>query len=380
MNIILLAIAPFFLLFTLIKALPSAGIKCLPKRLVLFSLVWIALSALNVVHIIGFILDALLFRKARQLPVKAPVFVLGVPRSGTTFLQRVLANDASLTTLRTWECILAPSISERYFWQAVAFLGRPFVGLVERAQQRLFVRMDNIHTIRLDEPEEDFLLFLSIHACFLLFVLAPNSKYIWQLSQFDQQLPAWWRRLVMQYYYSCLQKHLYFHGSDLRILSKNPSFTSMMTSLSQTFPDAKFIACTRDPETVVASQLSSLKPSVALFASMATFKQIQQPLLNSLAAYYEIVAHWASQPNCVLVPMSQIKTELVSTTKAIYQFCHLEVTDAFAEQLEQQAQASRQYSSGHQYSLLEYHIGEDDIRRFFMPAWRQHQALSMQGA
>ena len=40
---------------------------------------------------IGFLLDSIFFSGYRDQPVRKPVFIIGPPRSGTTFLQRLLA-------------------------------------------------------------------------------------------------------------------------------------------------------------------------------------------------------------------------------------------------------------------------------------------------
>jgi hypothetical protein len=55
-----------------------------------------------------------LFPAFRRQQIRQPVFVLGVPRSGTTFLHRALAADAAFTTTRTWELLFAPSLCQRY--------------------------------------------------------------------------------------------------------------------------------------------------------------------------------------------------------------------------------------------------------------------------
>lgn len=380
MNVIFLLFAPFILLLTLIKAIFSAGVQQAPKRIILFFAVFVGHILLNVIHVIGFFGDAILFRKAKTVAIVAPIFVLGIPRSGTTFLQRVLSEDTSLTTLRAWECLLAPTICERYFWLAMTKACAPFFGAAERVQQKIFGKLDGIHTIRLDEPEEDFLLLLAIHACFLAFVLAPNDKYLWQLARFDEALPTWWRKAVMRYYRTCLQKHLYFHGQDKKILSKNPSFTPMMQSLQETFPDARFIACTRAPHEALASQFSSLKPSFALVSNAQSVLLIKPQMLRTLAFYYRRIAQWGEQENCLIVPMNDIKSDLLHTTEVIYQFCELPLTADFRQRLTAQNESSRQYKSRHDYQLSEFNISDNELDQSFIPAWNQHKALSLQGA
>ncbi|WP_166805004.1 sulfotransferase [Nitrosococcus wardiae] len=67
-------------------------------------------------HWLGFLFDEIFFRGYRKVSVFQPLLVLGPPRSGTTLLHRVLAQDSQFTTFATWECLFAPSVTQRLFW------------------------------------------------------------------------------------------------------------------------------------------------------------------------------------------------------------------------------------------------------------------------
>ena len=69
---------------------------------------------LQLIHWVGFLIDEICFSAYRKVEVKAPLFISGIPRSGTTFVHRTLAtNRSAFCTVSTWEAILAPSITER---------------------------------------------------------------------------------------------------------------------------------------------------------------------------------------------------------------------------------------------------------------------------
>ncbi len=52
---------------------------------------------------LGLGLDEILFPGYRKINLPRPVFIIGNPRSGTTFLQRLLARDeANFHCLKTW--------------------------------------------------------------------------------------------------------------------------------------------------------------------------------------------------------------------------------------------------------------------------------------
>ena len=93
---------------------PYPGVARHLQRLLVVALALPPFACLQLLHWIGFALDEILFRGYRDIEIRQPTFVLGVPRSGTTFLHRLLAHDPQFTTFSTWECFFAPSISERY--------------------------------------------------------------------------------------------------------------------------------------------------------------------------------------------------------------------------------------------------------------------------
>ena len=74
----------------------------------------LAFLFLRVSVAIGMVLDPLFFPRLRRTRVKAPIVIVGNPRSGTTFLQRLMARDtANFSCLKMWEIFFAPSITSR---------------------------------------------------------------------------------------------------------------------------------------------------------------------------------------------------------------------------------------------------------------------------
>ena len=57
------------------------------------ALFWPLFVLLQAINGAGLMLDYLLFPDFRRVRVREPLFVVGVPRSGTTFLHRLLAGD-----------------------------------------------------------------------------------------------------------------------------------------------------------------------------------------------------------------------------------------------------------------------------------------------
>lgn len=351
----------------LAAALPAEGFRHIWKRLPLFLLLWLVAGVLAALHLLGFFLDQILFRGYRKITVRRPVFIVGIPRSGTTFLQRVLSEDSQFTTLTLWECVLAPSISERYFWSAIGELARPLSAWAKK-RPAFFARMDNIHRIRLNEPEEDFLLLSLIQSCFLAVIPCPNSENYWRLARFDDALNAKQRKAVMDFYYRCLQRHLYFHGADKRLLSKNPSFTPFIDSLRATFPDAHFVVCARDPVEAVPSQLSSLVPAFELFGG-GVRPEVSQRMVSVLHHYYLRVRMISECEDVSVIPMAALKTQLAQTVRGLYEALGQALPETFIDRLEHLDTNARAHRSEHHYRAEDFGLTVDSIRARFADVW-----------
>ena len=133
------------------RALLEHGWAALFKRLLIFILGIPLFWSLQLLHWFGMLLDTLLFPSWKNTKVDSPVFITGIPRSGTTFLQRTLAQDKRFTSTPIWELLFAPSVSEKVFWTKVGRFLRPLRTFLGR--QKFFSKMEAIHSLKLDEPE-----------------------------------------------------------------------------------------------------------------------------------------------------------------------------------------------------------------------------------
>lgn len=314
---------------------------------------------LQLTHWIGFLLDELFFRGYRKIEIREPVFVTGVPRSGTTLVHRTLAVDQQFTTLSTWECLFAPSISQRRFIRLVASIdgrvGKPLGRLLKWLERKAFGALDDVHDMSLADAEEDYLVFLPVMSCFILVVPFPYSNWLWDIGQFDRRVDPAWRKRLLTYYRRCVQKHLYASPPGKRFLSKNASFSPLLGSLFSEFPDARFVFCLRDPLEVVPSQLSSLRGGMALFGNDPYDAGFRDRIIDQLAYYYRnLIGTAIPEDQRVSLNMSQFKTDLASGVEAIYAGLGLALPGDYRARLGSLADDARQYASAHRYRLDEF--------------------------
>ncbi|MDE0113157.1 MAG: sulfotransferase, partial [Albidovulum sp.] len=91
--------------------------------------------------------------------INRPVFIVGINRTGTTFLHRLLSRDPKFWTLRRYETAEPVLASGEYATALANTLNDPRRVYSEELVQatRIAESLAGLHRIDLDEPEEDFM-------------------------------------------------------------------------------------------------------------------------------------------------------------------------------------------------------------------------------
>jgi hypothetical protein len=178
-----------------------------------------------------------------DVPVEAPIVILGLPRTGTTHLHNVLAADPALRSLPYWEALApvpAGDPDERVALTAVALD-------VVNASMPLFVRM---HEMTPEHAHEEIQL-LAIDMSSMLFeTIAPMPS--WRDAYLARdQTPSY------RYLRTVLQALTFLRGGDRWVL-KSPQHLEQIPALVEVFPDATFVVTHRDPVAVTGSMLTML--------------------------------------------------------------------------------------------------------------------------
>lgn len=328
---------------------------------------------------VGFLLDEIFFRGYRSQPVSKPVFIIGPPRSGTTYLQRLLAEDEGrFTSMKAWEIHFAPSVAQKKFFKALGVLdslcGGPLYRLLRTVEKRLFKNLSTMHPTSMFEAEEDGMILLHIFSSASAFFIFPFPDLFQPYFFFDREIDAARRARVMKFYKRCVQRHLYAFGKDKQFFSKNPMFSTMVQSLHQTFQDAKFIYLARTPFQVVPSTVSMITYYFnAVMSPLVPCPFLEEQLQMLLKYYLYPLPELAGMP-----PEQQqiiLYTDLVEhPARTVFDLCArfgFEVSPAYAEAVRGNKGKSQQHTSNHGYSLAEFGLSRKAIVETFKPVFER---------
>ena len=312
-------------------------------------LLYLAFTPILLFHWLCLFLDELIFPDYRKQTITKPVFILGVPRSGTTFLHRTMAEDSQrYSSVSTWEVFLAPSILQRKILLFLAgidrLIGSPLARIVGWLETKLFKGLEGVHDVSLEAAEEDYLLLLPILSCFILFLPFPESNHIWNLARFDWQADPRSKQRIMAFYRAALQKHLYVHGQGRCYLSKNAAFASWPEALYEMFPDARFVVCMREPHKAIPSLLGSLEGGARFFQLDLKKGDMPDLLVDMMQGYYQhLLTEFPTQ--APIIHMSALKADVTGVIASIYADFGDEITPEYAEKLVDLKQQASQYKT-----------------------------------
>jgi len=287
-----------------------------------------------------------------ELPVEAPIVVLGQMRSGTTRLQRLLGCDPRLAHTRFYEVMnpVAPFPDTRIVksWAQLRLLGY------------LNPEVQAVHPTSATAVEEAFGLH-SFSFC------GAQLEAQWRVPGFARYWEAQDKTWVYREFRQLLQTIAWQRREAAKPwVLKAPQFMEDLEPLLEIFPDARLVCLHREPSDVVASSASLVWNQMKLQSNTADRHWIGAEWLHKTARRERICASVrAARPD---VP--QIDTEFGAMNRdwrgemrRIYAFLELELTSAVERRMEQYLTAAEK--SGfrrHSYRAEDFGLSEPIVR------------------
>jgi hypothetical protein len=191
------------------------------------------------------------------MPVERPVFISGLPRTGTTLLHRLLGCEPRLRPLLSWEALTPAPLGEAQ----VGSGPDPRMRLAETAERALRYLSPGsfaIHPVEADGYEEDVLLQDGSFMSPTVDATLPVPTYSAWLHATDQRpMYRYFRRLIQ----------LLLWQRQGTYLGKTPHHLENLPTLLEVFPSARVIVTHRDPAVVVPSFCSMMAHARRIFSN-----------------------------------------------------------------------------------------------------------------
>lgn len=311
-------------------------------------------------------LDRIFFPQYRQVEIKNPVFIIGNPRSGTSFLHGLLTQTEEFVSFKTWE-IFFPSLTARVFI-------KPIINFLTRHNLTQIMPESSGHGLYLDRVEHDEFLFVHKLDTQFLLLLSPlgfSDREYPELRLYDRQ-PDTRRYSSVQFFKECLKRQIYYTGQQQAIAHIHFS-TCRVKTLLETFPDAKFIYLVRSPTETIPSHLTleynTLKHQNRLHnipsEKLQRYFKRRYEYDIELYRYFHNLQQQSEIPsqNVMVLPYQSLCVDLKASFNRIVEFTQIEPSKTLQQAIEQQA--TKTYKRQHkiidlqQFNLTQAQIAKD---------------------
>lgn len=333
--------------------------------LILFYIVWPLWGA---IVWFTFLLDRIFFHRFVYQPVEKPLFITGNFRSGSTYLQRMIAKDkAQFASARTWDIFLAPSVTLTKVYSVLqtidGFFGNPIKKSFKKFDQNTLGRVD-IHRVSFFEPEEDENFLLHNWSSYFCGVLFPFMEDYQQYLYFDQQVPVKKKQEVMHFYQRMLQRFLFSRGGNHKLLSKNPSICPKIASIYDTFPTARVIYLVRNPLEMLPSTISWLGYAWQIFSDPLTPYPYSEKILEFSKYWYEYplsILDKMDPSQYLIIKYNDLVQEPQELIRKIYDHFSYEMSPHFEKEVGMMVRQANKFHSRHAYDLEDMGISREQV-------------------
>jgi hypothetical protein len=292
--------------------------------------------------------------------IKAPIFVTGLPRSGTSALLNLLVAAPDNRGLLQWEVQFPDPWPDSKPGQE----DPRYPYLVKALEQTRNSEFAKIHYIDADTPEECVLLHAyAFHGVQLGFEIMLEPYRSWLLQQDLEPLYAYQKRQM---------QILNWRNPGTQWMLKAPAHMWGIDAILKVFPDARFIWCHRDPVAVVPSINSMNKLVMGMYAgdySHLDSAEIGRAVMEWYAMSLEQgLAQRARLPEELFVDCSQREfvDQPMAVVEKVYRAFALPLSEESRVAMQAHIDANPKGKHGkHEYDLAEYGLTRELIEERF---------------
>jgi len=291
--------------------------------------------------------------------IAPPIIIIGLQRTGTTKLHRLLGIHPKLRALLSWEALNPSPFSNDSDAKKRIKQGR----LAQRALRYMSPQFFAIHPVEYDAPEEDILL----NEMTFLSTVPEATMHVPQYARWvesQDHTPAYTYMIKMLQLLQWQNK-----SGHLRWILKTPQNMEFLQLLVHIFPNAKFIHTYRDPLKIIASFSSMVYHSRRIFSDQVVPQ--------------ECAAHWLKKDKYMIdkcmniwdlkegydrldISYYNLVDDSKNVLKSILNYCGLTYTSDYDKQVDEALETEKQYRYGrHNYKLEDFGLDKKTVDQVF---------------
>ena len=289
--------------------------------------------------------DRVRFPAVEQQAIRTPVFITGLPRTGTTLLHGLLTEDPENRVPLTWE---------------VMYPARPAPEEIDAIRRRTDTRLEwanrlapefrRIHPIGADLPQEC----IAITAQVFMSIQFHTTH---EVPSYEQWLESGSQELGYAFHHRLLQ-HLQSHRAGSRWVLKAPGHLFALSELLARYPDARIVQTHRDPLRVVASMASLATVLKRAFSDVADPKQIGPDWTGRWAGALDKflqIRDRSPADQFLDVSYERLVASPIETVESVYAFLGWQLSDTARQRMQAFLDRYPKNKHGrHRYTLEEF--------------------------
>lgn len=294
--------------------------------------------------------------------INKPIFIIGMPRTGTTILHALLNQDPNNRSPLTWECLIPHPVPTPENYSSNAQLNN-----VKKELDQLFKLVPDFkkkHYLEADAPQEclgisalDFNSFQPIAQFYIPAYLE------WFSQRADQLATMRWHKRFLQYLGS---------GGVVgeRWLLKTPIHLMRLKELYEVYPDACVIMTHRDPTKIIPSAASLVSTVRSLYSDHEdphkTGKEQHEVWSDFLSSFVQSRQELQKEDQIIDIKFEDFVSDHMTVVKKIYNYFDIPLSTVATDRMQQFLNANPKDKHGaHTYTLDDFGLTKSQIRSSF---------------
>ena len=304
--------------------------------------------------------------------ITRPVFIVGINRTGTTYLHRLMARDPQFWSLRGYE-FSTPILSKEEYATIGGTPEDPRRARVEEMLESSWVveLFKGVHDFNIDEPAEDFPILNMAFGSWTSTVRFHVPEFgRWLAATGSQHAYAHHRRIMQNYTWQRRQRQ---PEHQVQWLFKMPFHLMELETLVERYPDALFIQTHRSPSQFMGSWSSFVEKARSLSVHPQPRESLGTELLDFMSGMMDRAVHFReTHPELEHRWMDVNYVDLIEdpfgVIRSIYKHFGWTLEQAAIDAMEdwqfRQAEQRRQ-ENRHRYTLEDYGLTPEEVNAAF---------------